>query len=58
MTIYVIVEKDSHLIQENEDGMLCLFTNREQAESFLRLASKPANELDILECEIKKPRKK
>ena len=54
MTIYVIVEKDSHLIQENEDGMLCLFTEREQAESFLRLANIPARQLDILECEVKR----
>lgn len=44
MTIYVIVEKDSHLIQENEDGMLCFFTEREQAESFLRLANNPARQ--------------
>ena len=58
MTIYVIVEKESHLIQENEDGMLCLFTKREQAESFLRIANKPASDLDILECEIKRLRKK
>lgn len=54
MTIYVIVEKDSHLIQENEDGMLCFFTEREQAESYLRLANKPARQLDILECEVKR----
>ena len=46
MTIYVIVEKDSHLIQENEDGMLCFFTEREQAESFLRLANNPVGNLD------------
>lgn len=58
MTNYVIVEKGSHLIQENEHGMLCVFTSRERAESFLRFASRSASELDILECEIKKPRKK
>ena len=57
MTIYVIVEKDSHLILENEDGMLCVFTSREQAESILRIASRPANELVIFECEIKRLRK-
>ena len=54
MTIYVIVEKDSHLIQENEDGMLCFFIERERAESFLRLANNPARQLDILECEVKR----
>ena len=54
MTIYVIVEKDSHLIQENEDGMLCFFTERERAESFLRLANNPTRQLDILECEVKR----
>lgn len=58
MTNYVIAEKGSHLIQENEHGMLCVFTSREQAESFLRIARRPASELVILECEIKKPRKK
>ena len=58
MTNYVIAEKGSYLIQKNEDGMLCVFTSREKAESFLRFASRPASELVILECEIKKPRKK
>lgn len=57
MTNYAIVEKDSHLMQENEDGMLCVFTSLEQAESFLRIASKPASELVILECEVKRLRK-
>lgn len=58
MTNYVIVEKESNLIQESDYGMLCVFTSREQAESFLRIARRPASELVILECEIKKPRKK
>ena len=54
MTIYVIVEKDSNLIQEDEDGMLCCFTERERAESVLRRANNPARQLDILECEVKR----
>ena len=57
MTNYAIVEKESYLIQESEYGMLCVFTSREQAESFLRIASRPANELVIIECEIKRLRK-
>lgn len=57
MRNYVIVEKGSRLIQENEYGMLCVFTNLEKAESFLRIASRPESELFILECEIRKPRK-
>ena len=57
MTNYAIVEKESNLIQENEYGMLCVFTSLEEAESFLRIAIRPANELVILECEIKRLRK-
>lgn len=57
MINYVIVEKESHLIQESDYGMLCVFTSREQAESFLRIASRPASELVILECEVKRWRK-
>lgn len=58
MSSYAIVEKNSHIIQITEDGMLCVFETQEQAESFLRIARRPASELVILECEIKRLRKK
>ena len=57
MTSYAIVEKDTHLIQESDYGMLCIFTSLEQAESFLRIATRPVSELVILECEVKRLRK-
>lgn len=54
MTNYVIVEKDSNIIQENVDGMLCIFICRIKAEAFLRSASRSSDELKIIECVITK----
>lgn len=54
MKSYAIVAVKSNLTQQNEDHMLCIFSTREDAESYLKLAGRPAYEVYIVECEVKR----
>lgn len=55
MINYVIIEKGSRSIQEDINGMLCIFVEKEKAERFLRMAGLRSKELELVECKIIKP---
>lgn len=52
---YVIIERKSRLMQQDENAMLCVFIKKKDAEAFMKnIDSKRASELVITECAIGK----
>lgn len=57
MISFALIEIESRLIQEDEHGALCIFTSRDRAEYFrMNISNRPSQELEVVECEVIKPR--